>query len=393
MVESEKPVLNRVGLYIIIKMAHNTELIKNLITAENHTGLLESEIRIVRTNLDELYNDLTISKKVKFSLNNLNSSLNTAERLLTLASLIPKIRASANNLKTTIKNFQKPVQSALKASEKVEKIVKPIRNSIKATQSPLKKTDDGLILTMNVENNLKDAFCSASKCINSLPDSEHKTNLYSSLEKTTKALNPKVLDFDTLQIKALSSIEEAKKQSDQIRQWAERLFYLNIEINNVINILTPLISSLKGIDIAMEKVIRVPYGGYPDFCTENVLGIPVPYPCGWVTVYHSFSIRNILEGITGVLKPILDLLDSAMNAILDPLLNALNLSIQLPSIPDLDILITLENKLEGLFNHLKINIDFIPDFSVKLGVFLKDFKINIENLLAINSNCLVIKKA
>jgi hypothetical protein len=84
-------------------------------------------------------------------------------------------------------------------------------------------------------------------------------------------------------------------------------------------------------------------------CTKKVLGVPMPYPCGWHTVYFSFSIQQILDGVTGVLRPVMDLLQSAMDTILNLLLGALNLDIKLPDIPGLA---KLERLVDSLLSGL-----------------------------------------
>ncbi len=241
------------------------KLIRDLDTTEVHTGQIEGYVVDVRTTLSNLHKDLDVSRKVNDSLHHLKSALDTSERLLTTVAIIPKIRTSANHLRASIEQFQKPVQSALKASDAVERLVKPMREYIEKAEPRLKKLDEALIVTMNVENEMEDALCSVVKCITTAPDSGTKESLKEQLEKFSGRVDPWVLEFDSAQVTIISYVEKARELSSRIQNWVSQLTSLNIEVNNLINLLQPLFASLRAIESAFRHVVRVPYGGHPDF--------------------------------------------------------------------------------------------------------------------------------
>uniref|UniRef100_UPI004047F277 hypothetical protein n=3 Tax=Roseivirga sp. TaxID=1964215 RepID=UPI004047F277 len=367
------------------------KLIRDLDTTEVHTGQIEGYVVDVRTTLSNLHKDLDVSRKVNDSLHHLKSALDTSERLLTTVAIIPKIRTSANHLRASIEQFQKPVQSALKASDAVERLVKPMREYIEKAEPRLKKLDEALIVTMNVENEMEDALCSVVKCITTAPDSGTKESLKEQLEKFSGRVDPWVLEFDSAQVTIISYVEKARELSSRIQNWVSQLTSLNIEVNNLINLLQPLFASLRAIESAFRHVVRVPYGGHPDFCTEDILGVSVPYPCGWVTVYFSFSIEQLLNGVQGVAQPVLELLDSAMNAILDPLLSALNLHIELPTIPGLRIIEEMKLHLEGVIEEVKRNVEQVVEYLPRLTDFTEEIRRLIHEVLNLNAGCIEAK--
>jgi hypothetical protein len=369
-------------------MEQTNKLMHDISNAESHTSQIESDVKKVSHDLDSIHQDLAISKKINQSLNDLSSSLTIAKELLTVVSIIPEIGSEASALKNTISEFQIPIKSALACSNKIEKVIKPVRSSIEKIEPKIEKVDTKLLSIMNIENQFVSSLGSATHCINSLPNSTIKSNLVEEIEKASEAIDSSVLQFDKTQLGLLAGVEAAKDQCEKIKSWTADLINLNKEINAVINRLKPLISALKAIKRVFKYVIRVPYGGYPKFCKKW----GVPYPCGWHTVYFSFSIGQILHGISGVLAPIMNLLNKAMNAILSPLLKALNLNINLPSIPGLVVLDNLMHDLESTyksitepFNELIKELDFFSEFITDIHSF-------IHQIDKINNACLIKNK-
>jgi hypothetical protein len=366
-------------------MEQTNKLMHDISTAEANTTQLESNVKTINNNLDNIHQNLGASKKVNQSLKDLNSSLSTAEELLTIVSIIPEIGTEASELKKSIIEFQKPIKTALESSNKIEKIVVPIRNTIEKMEPKVKKADSVLLSVMNLENQFVDSIGKATHCINSLPDSTIKSNLVDEIDKLSKTIDPQVLQFDKAQLSILTGIKTANSKCEEIKNWAASLVKLSNEINAVINVLKPLISSLKAIKNAFKKVIRVPYGGYPKMCKKW----GVPYPCGWHTVYFSFTIEQILNGVKGVIAPVKLLLDKAMDVVLSPLLKALNLNIKLPSIPDLDILDNLINNLESAFDSIITPLNKLMEYLDTINKFIDVINSYIDQFNKINKACLI----
>ena len=123
-------------------------------------------------------------------------------------------------------------------------------------------------------------------------------------------------------------------------------------------------------------------------CHKKVCHVKVEYPCGWHKVCFSFTIDQILNGLTREIKPVMDLFNKAMDAILNPLLKALNLDIKLPEIPGLNVLKELAS------HHITAAFDSITgtlnDLINKLNVFtdvIKQLQEIIDKINEINKAC------
>lgn len=121
--------------------------------------------------------------------------------------------------------------------------------------------------------------------------------------------------------------------------------------------------------------------------SENVQKWGVPYVCGWHTVYYSFTTQQILDGLNGVIQPVMDLLNDAMNQILKPLLNKLNLDIPLPVIPGLDILDTIKIQLPDTFNGIISMLDSLLNRINDFNAFMQAIEEILTEISSINSEC------
>jgi hypothetical protein len=361
------------------------KLMHGLSAAEANTSRIESDVKALDSELQKIDTDLQASKRVNDSLHTLDDALTTASDLLDIVKIIPSICQGASTLKKTIDAYHVPITKAVKTSDAVEKVVKPIRDKIEEYEPKVAKADTVLLDTMNAENRLIDIVGSAQHCINSLPDSALKSKLDGALDTCSGKFDPIVTKIDAMQKIVLTNIEDAKTKADEIETWARNLIDLNVQISRVIDILSPLIDSLRAIADAFKQTIRVPCGGYPKICKKW----GVPYVCGWHTVYFSFTIEQILNGINGVIKPVMDLLNEAMYAILNPLLKKLNLSITLPAIPGLDVLDAILNQLPNVFNSIIATLDMLLGKLNDFSGFVQEIKNILDAIGAINTECQV----
>ncbi|WP_435261041.1 hypothetical protein [Tenacibaculum sp. nBUS_03] len=374
---------------VISSMNEANKLMHDVSATEGNTAKLEADVKAVSQDLQTIDSDLTISKTINTKLKDLDSALSEAVELLEVVSIIPEIGTEASEIKNVLTTFKKPIDEALDVSNKVEKIVAPIRKAIDKVEPKVKQIDEVLLKLMNAENQFIATLGGAINCISSLPNSIVKTDLVNHLDSAADKVDSGVLAFDNAQIKILNGISEVTEEVEKIKHLVMGLVSLENQINAVINVLNPLISSLNSVKNVLSHTIRVPYGGYPKFCYKHVLGIKLPYPCGWHTVYFSFNVEQIIKGGLSVIGPVMDLLNKAMNAVLQPVLRSLNLKIHLPSIPGLSILNDLS---EDLNSFITKTIEPINDFVNQLNVFenaFKDLEGFISEVEKINRACTV----
>jgi hypothetical protein len=369
-------------------MEQTDQLLHHISTAEGNTTQIESDVKALDTELNTIHDDLAVSKTVNDSLHLLDDSLTTASQLLAAVAAIPSISQSASDLKKVVDAYHTPIQQAVKDSDAVEKIVAPIRIKIEQLEPKVAILDKTLLVVMLAEAQFINTLGSAEQCINSLPDSDIKTKLDQQMDAASSSIDPAVLKFDGVQVAILTTLDKAKQLADQIKTWAENLLDLNLRINSVINILKPLIDALQAVADAFKQTIRVPYGGYPKTCYKKVFGHKIPYPCGWVTVYYSFTIQQILDGATGMIKPIVDLLEAGMNEVLKPLLRNLGLdSFTLPAIPGLDVLTQLTSKLQDTFDSIAATLEALINQQTDFNTFMAELKKILDAMSEINIQC------
>jgi hypothetical protein len=368
------------------------KLMHDVSTTESHTAQLESDVKTVYQDLQTIDNDLAISQTINNDLKQLDSALNEAVELLEVVSIIPEIGSEASELKNVISTFKKPVDEALAVSNKVESVVAPIRNAIGKVEPKIKQIDTILLKLMNAENQFASTLGSAIQCINSLPNSSIKSGLEQELDDAAEKVDPVVLKFDAQQVAILNAIDKAKEEAEDVKHLVMGLTSLQSQINAVMNVLNPLISSLNAVKNVLSHTIRVPYGGYPKVCYKHVLGVKVPYPCGWHTTYFSFSVEQIIKGGLHVIGPVMDLLNKAMNAVLQPVLRALHLNINLPQIPGLSILNDLSNDLTSFEGEIITPIDNLVNDLNQFESAFNDVENFISEIGKINKACGIASK-
>lgn len=331
-------------------MEETNALIHDLSDAEAHTVTLESETKELADDLENLDEGLEISEQVNKALKNLNATLTSVQEMLATVSIVPEIEEEAESLKATLEAFQVPLEKALEVSNELEETLEPIRTGVDLLVAGLQTTDLLLVATMNAENGAISTFGKAQTCIQSQPDSPKKTSLQAQLEAASANLDPTVIRFDAAQTTLLAGFSIINSALAQIQSWTSALTTLLAEINHVMSVLKPLVTPLKALKKGLSHVIRVPYLGYPKFCEKII-------PCGWHTVYFSFSVEHILKGVSGVLKPVEDLLEKALGVFLKPLLKALHLNITLPAIDGLDVLETMETQVSSEYNLIQTGVE------------------------------------
>ena len=366
-----------------MSMGQANKLLHDVSTTESNTAKLEADVKTLDQDLQTIDSDLAISKTINSELNSLDSALNEAIQLLEVVSIIPEIGAEASELKTTLAAFKKPIDEALTVSNDIEKIISPIRNTIEKVEPQVKKVDEVLLKLMNAENQFIATLGSAIQCINALPDSTIKTDLENQIDASATTVDPVVLKFDSVQVQLLNAINSAEEKAEDLKHLVMGLVSLQSQINAVMNVLNPLISELNAVKNVLSHTIRVPYGGYPKICHKW----GVPYPCGWHTVYFSFSVEQIIKGGLSVIGPVMDLLNKAMNAVLQPILKALHLNINLPSIPGLSILNDLTTELQSFSDDIFTPLNnLINQLNIFDGIY-NDIENFITEVEKINNAC------
>ena len=332
----------------------NTDKLKsNLSQLEADSSELEEKVKTVDDHLIYVHDKLAIPETLHDRLSTLDSNLKLASDLLGIMRIIPPISAAASNTKKVIDLFREPVTKAKKVSGDIDKRIKPVRTKVHQIEQAVARVDAEMMSVIAKEQALIQSVNHAQVCIMSLPSGAVKSESTGALEALSGEADPPVVKIQQAQHSVLEIVNAAESKIDQVKKHVQSLMEIDAAIDRVLKVLDPLINQLQAIQRAFNRIIRVPYGGFPKMCTKRVWpGVKVHYPCGWYPVYFSFSIQQILDGVSGVIKPVMDLLDKAMYAVLNPLLKALNLNIKLPEIPGLDRLKSIMDSLTSVFDPL-----------------------------------------
>jgi len=339
-------------------MKNPDKLKSDLSKLETDSSALERKVKTVDEDLVYVYEKLAIPETLHDRLSKLDSNLKLASDLLGIMRIIPPISTAASNTKRVIDLFREPVSKAKKVSGNIDKRVKPLRTKVHEVEQEVARLDAELQSIIGKEQTLIQSVNRSQICIVSLPPGAVKSESTATLEALSEKADPPVVKIQQAQHAVLEAANTVEGKINQVKKNIQSLMEIDAAIDRVMNVLDPLINQLQAVKKALSQIIRVPYGGFPKMCTKKVWpGVKVHYPCGWYPAYFSFSIQQILDGVSGVIKPVMDLLDKAMYAVLNPLLKALNLNIKLPGIPGLENLKAALDALLSVFDPMNQAFD------------------------------------
>ncbi len=372
-------------VYAEVQMAKTRALMDSIELAETHTAQIEERVEKVDQELEEARRDLAKTKEIYENLDKLNTALEVASTLLASVTIVPTIGVAASALKKTIDLTRYPVDKATDAARVLESISQELRAKIYRVEEQVEKVDHKLLSTLNTQNDFQVLLGDAQSCIDSLSTSNSsKAELLEQIEAASAIANPVVRNLDSAQKTFLEGIISVENQTLKAEEQINKLFQLDAAINQALSELNPMIKALEDIKQALKKTVRVPYGITPKMC-KGKWGIP--YPCG-TPVYFSFSVMQILEGPSRIIKPVMDLLNKEVDKILRPLLRKLNLDINLGGIPGAEELESLRNQLESILNDAIDDFArLILEFKVPAGAFSKEMLEAASKMKEINDCC------
>lgn len=343
-------------------------LVRDAAKLKDDTVQLQSKVAAVDRAFLSARDKLDIPITVSNKLNDLSSTLGTTSQVLQVISIVPPIRAAASRAKMVLDTFATPVRQAAQVASGFASTVRPLRDAVSQLEARLSQLSSKLNEAAGYEQRLIDGANDADRCVSSLPAGGVKDGLRSTLDRAAGAVDQPVVAADQQLAALLSTINRLEKDIGDIASRLQAMANISGAIDSVTSQLRVLLVPMQAVQSALSYDIRVPYGGYPEVCYEEWLGVKWPYPCGWHTVYFTFSIQQILNGISGVIRPVMDLLESAMNAILNPLLSALHLDFSLPSIPGLPDLAGQLNVIRSAYDDLQqLTSGFVNSINVLNG--------------------------
>jgi prophage DNA circulation protein len=306
-------------------MTPTQSFINTLSQTPTLSSTLQTNLRRLQGNLQQIINVLTYPKTVADDLTNLNTLLSGTIDVLTVVSIVPEIGEAASALKSTLQAMQVEVTPAKNAAVALESRVKPVRDAISKLSPVL---DNAIRVAGNINStstSFLSSFTTIVACVQGLPAGAPK-------DESEKALN----DFSTQAQPTVAALNSALSTSNDaiqsfysaLQQIVSALNFLNTissAVEQVLGLLQPVKDLIDQLENALQSI---------------KITIPIPlYPIT-VTLYEVFE--NFSAFINLAMAPIQSLVDDILSA----------LHIQLPTIPGLSDLI-----------NLNITLPSIPDFT------------------------------
>lgn len=322
------------------------------------------KLKVSHFDLDSvnLEQDLEIVEKLEVKLKTLDQSLLTLDETLLVIKIVPEIKTEAEVLKTAIDMIKSPLHKVYVASSDLDAIMKPVLTAAAKLDVKIKALDREIKMTIEKLGKFNTLVDQTGQCITSIPAGDPGEKLNHEMVQASGEIDIRVKGADKLLIFLIDSIDQIKKQVEQIENRLKLLEEISSSMDQVISELNVIIVSSKVLENALSHIISIPYEGYTRYCRKW----GIPYPCGWHTVHFRFSVEEIISGLRGMLKPIVDLLNKAMHIFLDPILKKLHFEVKLPSIKRLDSLNTTLQALQGNFIALPKEVDTLLNKAAQL---------------------------
>jgi hypothetical protein len=286
---------------------------------------------------------LEIPDEIEAKLGELDNLVASVDRVLLLISIIPAINTEVKAIEKIVKSSQDLIHSSkIKVENLDNKYIEPIREQITDFRSRLQH----LIQDINKLKEIQD-----------LPAPE---------------LNPIIEEI----IKLIAELEtplqdivnsQLFKISQDTEQFLSQLHFIDIMISPVNTALKEKITvpySFK-VKVKVPKTKKVKdWTSFWNFVWKDV----TVWDWDWQvkTENFTFTVKEILDGIKGIIDEVIGELEKEANKILDPIIKSLNLNIQLPGLSCLN---SIEEEINKL---IKFDLTKIEKFEKSL-INLTDF--------------------
>lgn len=286
---------------------------------------LQTNLRRLQGNLQQIITILTYPKTVSDDLTKLSTLLSTTIDVLTVVSIVPEIGEAAGALKTTLQTLQTEVTPAKNAAVSLENQVRPVREAL-AKLSPV--LDNAIRVAGDIgttSSSFLGKFTAVFQCVESLPAGSVKDQSEQTLNQFSTQSQPAVEKLNAALSAINSAVEGFYSAIQQVVSALNFLGAISSAVEQILGLLQPVTDLLNKLESALQTIkITIPLPFYP------------------LTV----SLYDIFENFTAFIK----LAMAPIQALVDQILSALH--IHLPDIPGLSDLINLH-----------INLPAIPDFS------------------------------
>lgn len=292
--------------------------------------------------METLEQNLKIPEKLVANLKTLDQSLVTLDKILDLIIIIPQITIGGRELKKAIDVIKIPIHKARVVSSDFDMIMKNVLTAVAKLKVKIQTLDYEMEVKRDKVARFNTLVNKTVQCISSIPVGDPREKQYDEMIQASVEVDTQVKNAIKLLLLIEDSLDRINKEVEQIDKRLKFLEELSEPIEKITFELNLITVPLKPLMMALSHRISVPYERAFRYCKKW----GIPYPCGWHTVHAKFSVNQILSGLSGIFKPIEDMLLKEMNVFLKPMLKSLHFKTKLSSVPELD---SLSAKLQALF--------------------------------------------
>lgn len=358
-------------------MPNTQDLLTALGQLEGNTTQLQQQVNSFDAELVTARNDLEIPLDIAGKLQSLSTTLSSSSDLLGVIGIVPEIGEAANVLKEAVDALAEPVSAAATAANDAAATIRPLRDAVAQLETRVQQLGSGLGRSVQLEQTVGQAVTQVQSCINSRPPGTFRDTLNKQLDTASGVAQPLVAKAAAIVGTVNGELGSLENDLNAAESKLQALSAISSAIDSVTGELSSILGPMQSVANALSHSITVPVG--PPIphkvCFEG--GI-LPYPCDWYPPTISFSVEDILKGVNGVLGPFESLLDSAMHAILDPILGLLHIPTSLPPIPGIG---DLANDVQSLLGSLTNLQSEIGGFFTNLDTFTTQIQ-NVANTVA-----------
>lgn len=340
-------------------MTSATEFESNLNTTQQDLSAINSDIMTLDSEVQTAERYLNYPKEVSDDLTELDNDLGTALDIMLVLEAVPGLDLGIPELRATVQELKNAVHPIRIEANHFENILKPYQNALQSFDRKLQTASRFVAQAKSDVQAFDIKFTTVNQCINAQPPSSAKTAAQSAVGHFVSAANPLVVKANNAMASALDSAQQVQGILQNIENEMKSLVPVTQAINDVFAELKPLLAGLQEIQSALNHEITVTYG-------IKVKG-PWDEPWKWhiKNTNFTFSVEEIFKGVNGVIKPVMDLLEKAANAFIDPILKSVHLNFNIKNIPGL-------SQVEQVANAVEAKLDSIANAMPQLSNLLNE---------------------
>ncbi len=303
--------------------------------------------------MESLEQDLEIPEKLVANLKNLDESLNTLDEILDTIIIIPQITIGGCELKKEIDMIKMPIHKANLVLSDYDILTNDALTAVTTLKVKIQELDYEMEVKRDKVAKFNTLVNQTVQCISNISAGDPREKQYNEMIQASVVVDTQVKNAIKLLVLLDDSLDRINKEVGRIDKRLKLLEEISEPINKIISELNLITVPLNPLKIALSHMISVPYEKAFRYCKKW----GISYPCGWHTVHAKFSIEQIISGLSGIFKPVEDILKNEMNTFLKPMLKSLHFKTKLLSIPGLDSLNANLQALSGSFIALPKEVD------------------------------------